>query len=539
MKSKLSIMPFLGLFFVLLAMMLSSVLSNMTWLAYSVWGLAGTMFLAWVILDKRAIRLFFNKKGAKYGANTSLTLVLGLILITGIGFLSTKPRFNLSVDVTRDSLNTLSDQSKKVVGQFSSEQKVEVLSFFEDESKKMKFTQLLDLYRGIGLKVNAEDIDPKADPTRAIAENVTTVDTVILKYGIQNNRLTDFTEEKLTNSLLKLLKADSKKVYFTVGHGERSLEEQEADGFKLIQDELISERYAVETVNLFESGVVPKDADLVVIAGPKYDFHVNETKLLDEYMSQAGAVLFMVDAMTDLPNVSKLAKLYGISVNNDMLILRPDDPRVQLLGQNNALVTEFDEFSAATKDFAKKGAVTLLVPNARSLSEVVENEKGMNTSLVAKTADIIIGVTGIKAPSDLEGIDADRIVSGPFSFIAIAEGQIGGDEMAKIKPESNAKTDISSNTQTSKELRIAAVGSSDLVSNLGVQRGENVDMFLNLVNYLMQDDNFISIRPKDITSSSLDVSSVSSQLLLLFFAYLYPTMFLGGGVFYWMRRRRA
>ena len=54
------------------------------------------------------------------------------------------------------------------------------------------------------------------------------------------------------------------------------------------------------------------------------------------------------------------------------------------------------------------------------------------------------------------------------------------------------------------------------MSNLGVQRGENVDMFLNMVNYLLQDEDFISIRPKDLTDSQLDVSTASSQLLLLF-----------------------
>lgn len=540
MNSKFLFLPFLAVFTAAIASVLSSTLTQYAWASYVAWGISATFLLAWIALDNQGIKKKLSQKGAKYSAGSSLNLILGLVVIVGLGFLTSKPRFNLSVDVTRDSLNTLSDQTVKLVAKFDKDAPVEVLTFFDDDAKKEKFKQLLGLYEGVQLQTTVEHIDPKADPTKAIAEGVTTVDTVILKYASQNARITDFTEEKMTNSLMKLLKSGSKKIYFTEGHGEKPLDGQEAEGFKLIQDELLSERFEVDSVNLLEAGKVPEDAELIIIAGPKYDFHDNEIKLLSAYLRQAKPVLFMFDAMTDIPNLARLSQEFGVTVNNDMLILRPDDPRAQLLGQNNALVTEFDEFSPATKDFAAKGAVTLVVPNARSLGEKADNTHGMKTTLVAKTADIIIAVNGVRSPGDLEGVDANRISAGPFSLIAISEGQVGGDRLAENESSKDEKVDAAGEkAEASKELRMAVVGSSDIVSNLGVQRGENVDMFLNLVNYLLQDDDYISIRPKDLTASQLDVSGVSSQLVLLFFAYLYPTLFLGGGVFYWMRRRKA
>lgn len=539
MNSKLLFMPFLALLFASTATILSGALTEV-WILYLAWAAAAVVFAAWVVLDAKGFKNVFAKKGAKYSANSGLTLALGLIIITGLGFLSSKPRFNLSVDVTRDSVNTLSDQTIKMIAQFSSGEPVSALTFFGDDAKKEKFRQTIGLYRGSGLQVNVEHIDPKADPTRAISEGVTTVDTVILKQGEQTARLTDFSEEKITNSLMKLKKVGVKKVYFTSGHGERELEGQEAEGFKLIHDELVSERYEVGSFNILETGSIPEDADLVVVAGPKYDFFAKEVDVLRLHMMAAKPVLFLFDAMTDLPKLANLTEEFGIKVNNDMLILRPDDPRAQLLGQNNALVTDFDEFSPATKDFAAQGAVTLVVPNARSLGESLSNKNNMKPVLVAKTADIIIGVNGVKGPKDLDGIDSNRIVAGPFSLIAISEGQVGGDEIAEKKTDTEKTADVNKEvTKTAKELRLAAVGSSEIVTNLGVQRGENVDMFLNLVSYLLQDEDYISIRPKELTASTLDVSSISSQIVLLFFAYLYPTMFLGGGVLYWMRRRKA
>ncbi|SME89099.1 Gldg family protein [Pseudobacteriovorax antillogorgiicola] len=543
MKSKLLILPFLSIFSVAMAVLVGSTMSDIPWLSHSLWGLAAALIAAWIVAEKDSIQQSFAVKGARYGMSTGLTVVLGLVIIVGVGFLSTRARFNQSFDVTRDGINTLSDQSLKMIEKFDESNPITVLTFFDDDMKKTEFTQLLDLYLGAGLPAQVEHIDPKAEPTRALAENVTTVDTVILKLADQNNRLTDFTEEKLTNGFLKLLKQDSKKVYFTLGHGERDLENQEAEGYRLIKDELVSERYEVATVNLLEAGKVPDDADIVVVAGPKYDFRETEIALLDAHLAAAKPVLVLVDAMTNVPNLQKLMENYGLKVDNNMLILRPDDPRAQLLGQNNALITEFDEFSPATKDLAAKGAVTLVAANSRSISESVDNDKGMKPTLVAKTADIIIAVDKVTKPQDLEDIGPDRIVGGPFAVLGVAVGQIGGEEIAENsrKSESTEAKDVGNDKlgKAAKELRVGVVGSSDLVTNLGVQRGENVDMFLNMVNYLLQDEDFISIRPKDLTESRLDVSSASSQLLLLFFAYIYPTVFLGGGIFYWVRRRRA
>ena len=540
MKSKLLILPFLALFVASMAIVTGSAFSSEGWIHLSLWGFAGLLFASWIILDKEGLRKAFTKKSAKYGASSGLTLILGVLVIIGIGFLSSRPRFNKSVDVTRDKLNTLSDQTFKIVKQFDESTPIEVLAFFQDEMKQVEFTQALDLYQGAGLKVDVEYIDPQTDPTRAIAANVTTADTVILKYASREARLTSFGEEKITNALMKVLKSNQKTIYFTLGHGERSLSDSEAAGYQIVKEELESERYLVKDVNLLEAGEIPSDADILVVAGPKYDFRQKELDLIEAYLNRAKPIFILVDAMTNLPALKTLTTKYGLTFEDDFLILRPDDPRAQMIGQNNAIVTDFDQFSPATRDFAAQGTMALVVPNSRSIQEIKDNEKGMLPSLVARTAEIIIGVSGVKSQKDLEGIGPERIQGGPFGVIGLAAGQVGGDEIAENAPTGNSAQDVDTEKgKVAKELRLALVGSSEMVSNAGAQRGENIDMFMNLMNYLLQDEDFISIRPKDLTESSLDVSSASSQLLLLFFAYIYPTVFLGGGVYYWMRRRKA
>ena len=207
-------------------------------------------------------------------------------------------------------------------------------------------------------------------------------------------------------------------------------------------------------------------------------------------------------------------------------------------------VTGFDEFSPVTKDFSRQSQMTLVMHNARSLTEVQDNLNKMKVTLAAKTAEKIIKVRNVTQASDLENLTEDRWEMGAFPVIAVAAGKTQLPATANnTKPEKDgeAKSDAAKDASLgkAKETRLIVAGSVDFAANVGAQTAEHRDMFMNMTNYLMQDDDFISIRPKDPTKSSLDITSGRSQLLLLVLAFIYPLFFLGSGTFAWLRRRRA
>ena len=86
---------------------------------------------------------------------------------------------------------------------------------------------------------------------------------------------------------------------------------------------------------------------------------------------------------------------------------------------------------------------------------------------------------------------------------------------------------------------MVAFGSSQGASNYGMQHSENLDLFANSVSYLLQDEDFIAIRPKDPVKSTIDLTTQGSQLALVFICLIYPFVFLGGGVLSWFLRRSA
>lgn len=542
MKPGLLILPFLALLIAAVGTAVGSAFPETKFVAQIAWGLGVAVLGLWVILDLENFKAMFSRKGAKYGASSGLVVLLGVLIIVGVAVLTSRPRFNKSVDLTRDALNTLSDQSLKVIDTLKERgEPIKVTAFLMDEKVKTEFHDLMGLYQARGANLLVEYVDPQTNPTKAMAEKVTEGNTAIFRLGKQEKRLTTFSEEKVTNAFVNVLKDKSKKVYFTKGHGEGQLKGSDGQGFSTVATDLENNKNAVEELSLLETAKVPDDADTVVIAGPKYEFKEEETRILEDYLKRGGSVLVMAGAMATTESLNHLLEKFGVKFESDLLILPPNDVAAQMIGQNNAVVTGFDDVNPVTKDFARQSGVALVLHNSRSLSEVKDNAQKLKVTLTGKTQDKIIKVRNVKDASDLENLTEDRWEEGAFPVIAVANGKTQAPATADAsKADGPSKTDAPKDSGIgSKETRLVVVGSVDFASNAGAQAAEHRDLFMNIVNYLTQDEDFISIRPKDPTKSSLDIASGRSQLTLLVLAFIYPFFFLGAGTFAWLKRRRA
>jgi ABC-type uncharacterized transport system involved in gliding motility auxiliary subunit len=539
MRSGILFLPFVSFFSMILALATGHAYQAVPWIAYGLWLIAGISLVAWIVLDSGRLGRMFKNKGAKHGISQGISVILAILLAIGIGFITKRDRFNKSFDLTKAGTNTLSAESEKLVNQLKEKgQEIQILGFFQDEMKKVQFQKLLSLYQSAGVPFAIEYIDPQTDPTRAMAESITVPDTVLFKLGTQESRLTTFNEEKFSNALVRIMKNKEHVVYFLSGHGEPDITNQEAVGMSLAKAELESERFVVKQAKLSELGKYPEDADLMIIAGPRYDLLLQEKTILEGAMKNAKPIMILVDALVDLPNLKSLAAEAGIGLNDDLLIINPQDPRAKVLGQNNAIITELDKFSPITADFSKRGGVAFVTANTRSLAIVTENKLAMKTVQLAKTANMIIKVKNVRTEADLKGgVHEDQIEQGVFDVFAVSSGQVGGDKVASA--DSKIVSDKPGEANKAKELRVFVGGTSQLVSNIGAQRGENLDLFINAVNYLLQDEDFLSIRAKESDPSRLDLTTPSSQFLLLFLAFIYPLIFFGAGTYVWAQRRRA
>ena len=545
MKSELFILPFVALLGLAVGTAVKSSYPGLAWIGGSSWVLAAALLVFWISWDFENFKKFLRRKGAKFGASSSLTVLLGIGIIVAVAVLSSRARFNKSFDVTRSQTNTLSDQSLRIIAKIKeSEEQIKINAWFQDQGAKDNFKNLLSLYEMEGAELQVSWYDLRKKPMLARADKLTSPNTVIFRRGKLESRIATFTEEKLTNALVKVLKDKSKKVYFTSGHGEGELQAQSPMGYDFVAQELDSNKYSTASLMLMETGKVPDDADLVVVAGPRYDLRKEEIDFLRDYLLKGGALLVMFDAVTKMSNLAAFTEEFGVKVNNDLLLLPPDDPRAVLFGQNNALVTDFDDFHSVTKDFGRQSASTMLMPNVRSLDKTEDNKQGMNVELVAKTSETIVKVDNVMDESDLGNVTQDRLMAGKFAVIAVATGKAKTPQLADAGTEQADKEeakDVDNKalpTAEEKQVRLIVTGSSHFARNQGVQTSvEHRDMFVNMTNFLLKDEDFISLRPKDVQKSSIVLTSSMSQLLLKLICYSYPFIFMITGVVTWLRRR--
>ena len=521
MRKSAIILPFLGVFCGAIAVALRATYGEIPWLA-SVIGLIGSMmFPLWFILDFRGFARIFSRQGLKYGLSSGLAVLLGCGVIFGLAYASSLPRFNKSIDLTQNMTNTLADQTTKLIKKISAHKEpLIIVAFFTDDTQKRRFQELLYMYEMAGLSVQKSFIDPQTSPAQAIGQNITSPNLVIVKYGDQQARFTSFTEEKLTNAILNVIKGSSKKIYFSSGHGEGSIDSQDTEGYSAALEQLKENKFQINQLDFFEKGGIPGDASLVIVGGPQYDLKESEISLFKDYLARGGALLLMVDALVPVRYINKLVASQGLIYEDNLLILKSDDSRSKLLGQNNSICSHFDEFHPITKDFGKQTTVATVVPNSRSVAKIPIDGVSSKSSVIVKTSNVVVAITGVKTKEELQRIAGSQVKEGEFGCVAVSQTPI----ITKKGPGEN---------------RLVLVGSSYLANNLGFQRAENFDFFMNIVNYLTTNEDYIAIPAKRARTSELDLSGASSQLSLLIIAFIYPFFFLGAGFWYWLRRRRA
>jgi ABC-type uncharacterized transport system involved in gliding motility, auxiliary component len=87
------------------------------------------------------------------------------------------------------------------------------------------------------------------------------------------------------------------------------------------------------------------------------------------------------------------------------------------------------------------------------------------------------------------------------------------------------------------ETRVVVFGDSDFVTNGYLGIPGNRDLFLNSVNWLAQQENLISIRPKDPEDRRVTLTSDQAKLIFWLSILIIPGLILAAGVQTWWRRR--
>ena len=215
-----------------------------------------------------------------------------------------------------------------------------------------------------------------------------------------------------------------------------------------------------------------------------------------------------------------LLEKYGLSFEDDFLILDQKDPRTRIFGQNTVLVDHFNSLHPVSQIFSDSNTIQLNIPDSRSIKLKKKNNYNMKIIEIASSTLETLRVKDIYHTSDLKQVNKSQYSKGRQTFAAASIGNISPNDK-------------------SQETRIITVGSGQFLSNGLLKKNAHQNFIHNIINYLLKEDEFISLKINKEIRRPLLISTAKSVWILLFICFFYPFLFLGGGTVVWYRRKKS
>jgi ABC-type uncharacterized transport system involved in gliding motility auxiliary subunit len=483
--------------------------------------------LLYILSQWREIAEAFSGRQARFGTLAAASVLVVVAILAAINYLGN--RHSKRWDLTAAQQFSLSDQTKKVLHDLKEPVKVRVFALSDQFPR---FRDRLDEYAAESKQLSVEYIDPDKKPAVAQQLGVTSLNTVTFEYKGRNEKAASDGEQELTNALIKVIQGRTPKVYFTQGHGEKDTTSSDRAAYKGIADALTADNFVVDKIVLAQLADVPADADVIVVAGPKTDFLAPEVDLLRKFLARGGKVFAMLDPVikADQPQpvaLQALLKDWGIDAGNDIVLDVSGMGRVFGADESVPVAASYPA-DPITENFNLLTAY----PLARSMTPVEGGVNGHTAQSLVMTSRDSWAETNLKSLSGGQPakMDEGQDKKGPVSLAAAVSAPAA---TAPAPPKEPANGEAPKTPET----RVVAFGDSDFASNAAINVQGNRDLFLNTVNWLAQQENLISIRPRDPQDRRITLTAQQENIIRILTIFVVPGLVLLAGVQTWWRRR--
>jgi ABC-type uncharacterized transport system involved in gliding motility auxiliary subunit len=483
--------------------------------------------LIYVLGQWREIAKLFSRRQARYGTLTGVSVLVVLGILIAINYIGS--RQNKRWDLTTNKAFSLSDQTKNVLTKLDTPLQITV---FAEEANFQRYRERLKEYEYVSKNVVADYVDPDKKPAIAAQNQIQQYGTILFNYKGRSERVTSDAEQDITTGIIKVVQGQQKKVYFTQGHGEKDTTSSERDGYKDIADGMSRDNYTVDKLVLAQAGAVPDDASVVVVAGPKADFFPAEIDALKKYLGNAGKLLLELDPpekpdSPQLTNLFGLAHEWGVDLGNDVVV--DASGMGQLIGTGPEV-----PLAASYPSHAITQRLKLITgyPLARSVTAVMGGVNGHTAQAIVETSPRSWAESDIKGLLTSGKVSMDAASGDKQGPVAVAAAVSAAQASASPSPAKPGEPD-----GPKPETRVVVFGDSDFASKAALGIPGNRDLFMNTIGWLSQQENLISIRPKEPDDRRVTMTAIQQANVTWLSLLLIPGFVFAAGVYSWWRRR--
>jgi ABC-type uncharacterized transport system involved in gliding motility auxiliary subunit len=474
-------------------------------------------------------RDWMRARSTKFTAYTVVYIIVILGVLGAINFLAN--RYDKSYDSTANKQFSLSDQSIKLVKGLKQDVNI---YYFDDTSRFPQARDLLDRYTNLSPKIHSTFIDPVKKPTQAKAAGYRRDLNILVDSGPRKEEAKSLTEEEVTGAMIRSIKTGERNACFLNVAGEHSIDDTQARGYSYLKQLLERDNYKVRSESLKPAAPdatksvavgqapaaanveIPKDCTVAVIGGPQGDYPQPVVDAFKNFINGGGRSLVMLDNTVQIgrepaaaENAALIALLagWGVTVNKDLVLDLSGTGQLFGLGPEVPLILSY-ESHAITAPLSR--GVPSAFPLSRSLD--TKSEGGANVSKLFGTTEDSVAVTGV----------------GPGGAIDPKKGKKGPLTIGAAVTLSGAATG-----------RLVVVGTSLWAQNslIGSRQLGNRDLFGNMMNWLMSDEDLISIRPKSPDDRPINISNNRLNTIFWLSVIIFPLAVVSFGMATWWKRR--
>ncbi len=470
------------------------------------------------------------KRKLKFGANAAIYTFFVLGIFVFIELISALHHHR--IDTTKTGRYSLSPQTKKIISSLQKE--VKVTSFFGEgqAEEQTVFEELMSQYVYHSKAIRYENTDPDRNPGKTKRYKVTSYGTIVLELEESEQRVSEGTEEKITNALIRLTKGTKKRVFFLAGHGERETKGMNENGFQLAKEAVEQANYETQELTLLPNAEALKGADVLLIAGPQKDLQETEVHVLHDYLKKGGKVFLMLDPF-EAPNLKPFLKGFGVAMEEDMVI----DQVSQFFGADLTMpiVSEYHDH-VITRDFN----LATFFPLTRSITPMEDAPEGMEVEKILSTSPESWAETDTAMLEQGQaGFDEGSDKKGPISIGVTITVEVSEKEESEGEDKAVQKIFGENSKEMEKRGRMVVLGDSDFASNSKINMVGNRDFFLNALSWLAEDADLISIRPREAGGvAPSPLTQGQQKMVFLLPVIVWPALVIFIGIVVSRRRKR-
>lgn len=429
-------------------------------------------------------------------------VVLFSIVIALLMWLSRS--YHMQFDWTKSGRNSLSPASISLLQKL--DKPLTIVAFARDNGDLRKnISEIIGHYQKYKHDLKLEFVNPDREPGRTRDAGVQFDGELVVDYGGNKETVTQPSEENITNALAHLARGGKKWIVFLTGHGERSIERQANFDLSQWAQQLRRHGLKPRSLLLSDNPQIPQNTAVLVIAGPRVKLLPGEIKQISDYLDHGGSLLWLADPGPQF-GLEPIAEMLGVEFLPGVIV----DPTSQMLTGNDPtfiVVGNYNSHHPVVR------GLTLMTLFASATGIKVIPEKTWQSAVILDTNATAWTETGsLKEPIRFK---PGQDIRGPLNL-----GVSFAREYEK-RPQ-----------------RIAVFGDGDFLSNSFLANGANLDLGMNLINWLSHDDIYINMPSRIAPDTTLNLSKTASAVIAIVFLFGLPLLLLSAGVIIWWYRRR-